>query len=209
MSISEMHLRGARLSDLADLAKTLGSSHRLLLLEHIAEGEKTVEALSDLAGLSVANASQHLQQLKRSGFVQSRREGKNVLYRLGSGPIADLLAALRACAEHNHSEIRALIADSLWQQDKLEAISREELLQRMQETEVVLLDVRSEAEYAAGHLPGAINIPLDALEQRLAEVPRDQEVVAYCRGNYCALSSKAVAILRALGRNARQLQGGM
>ena len=209
MSISEIHSRGVRVRDLADLAKTLGNSHRLLLLEHIAEGEKTVEALSDLAGLSVANASQHLQQLKRSGFVQSRREGKNVLYRLGLGPIATLLAALRACAEHNHAEIRALIADSLWQQDKLEAISREELLQRMQETEIVLLDVRSEAEYAAGHLPGAINIPLEALEQRLAEVPRDQEVVAYCRGNYCALSSKAVSILRALGRNARQLQGGI
>ncbi|POZ61402.1 ArsR/SmtB family transcription factor [Chromobacterium alticapitis] len=209
MSISETHLKGARLNDLADLAKTLGNSHRLLLLEHIGGGEKTVEALSDLAGLSVANASQHLQQLKRSGFVQSRREGKNVLYRLGGGPIAALLAALRACAEHNRSEIRELISDSLWQQDKLEAISREELLQRMQETEIVLLDVRSESEYAAGHLPGAVNIPLDELELRLAEVPRDQEVVAYCRGNYCALSGKAVTILRALGRNARQLRGGM
>ncbi|POA99668.1 ArsR family transcriptional regulator [Chromobacterium sinusclupearum] len=192
---------------MADLAKTLGNSHRLLLLEQMADGEKTVEALSALASLSVANASQHLQLLKRAGFAQSRREGKNVLYRLGNGPIVPLMLALHACAEHNRSEMRALQADSVWQRDKLEAISREELLRRM--PEIVLLDVRSAAEFADGHLPGAINIPLSELEQRLAELPREQEIVAYCRGNYCALSEKAVAILRSLGRQARQLPGGM
>lgn len=192
----------------ADIARTLGNAHRLALLEHIAQGERAVERLAALSGLSVANTSQHLQHLRRAGFVQTRRDGKRVLYRLGDGPIANLLGALRQYAEHNLSEIRELVADSVDRRDRLEAMSREELLSRMQENSVTLLDVRPEEEFALGHLPGAINIPLEDLERRLAELPPNHEIVAYCRGPYCVLSANAVAALRAGGLRARQLEDG-
>lgn len=195
-------------AELAELARTLGHAHRLILLEHIAQGERAVERLAELSGLSVANASQHLQHLRRAGFVQTRRDGKRVLYRLGSGPIVGLLAALREYAEHNRSEIRQLVADSVGQRERLEAISREELLGRMQEGSVTLLDVRPDDEFALGHLPGAINIPVEELGRRLAELPRKQEIVAYCRGPYCVLSANAVAALRAKGFRARRLENG-
>lgn len=196
------------LGEFAELARTLGNAHRLILLEHIAQGERPVERLAELSNLSLANASQHLQQLRRSGFVQTRREGKHVLYRLGNGPIQPLLAALRAYAEHNRTEIRALIADSFERRDRMEAISREELVKRLREGDVVLLDVRPEDEYALGHLPGAINIPAEQLERRFAELPPDREIVAYCRGPYCVLSFDATAMLRAHGMRARRLDGG-
>ncbi|MEJ2795289.1 metalloregulator ArsR/SmtB family transcription factor [Iodobacter sp. LRB] len=208
MSISEAASKYQLFSEQADLAKTLGNSHRLFLLELITKGEKAVDQLAELSGLSIANTSQHLQHLKRSSFVYSRRDGKNVLYRIGSSPVLSLLAALSACAEHNRAEIRALISDTFDQKDKLEAISREELLARMHDASMVLLDVRTEEEFSQGHLPGAINIPLDELERRLTELPQDQDIVAYCRGTYCALSGKAVALLRTKGWNARHLTGG-
>ena len=195
-------------AEFAELARTLGNAHRLILLDHISQGERAVERLAELAGLSLANASQHLQHLKRAGFVQTRREGKRVLYRLGSGPIAKLLDALRDYAEHNRAEIRELIADSLHRHDRLELISREELLNRMQENDVTLLDVRPAEEFALGHLPGAINIPFEELEQRLAELPPEQEIVAYCRGPYCVFSFDAVAALTARGLRARRLEKG-
>ena len=195
-------------AELAELARSLGNAHRLMLLEHIAQGERAVERLAALAGLTIANASQHLQHLKRSGFVQSRRDGKQVLYRLGDGPVLNLLAALRQFAEHNRAEIRALVTDSLQQPEALAAISREELLSRIEENGVILLDVRPHEEYALGHLPGALNIPLEELERRLAELPEGREVVAYCRGPYCVLSVNAVAALRAKGREARRLEDG-
>lgn len=193
---------------LAELARTLGNGHRLQLLEHIAQGERAVERLAELSGLSVANTSQHLQHLKRAGFVQSRRDGKRVLYRLGDGPIVDLLAALRRYAEHSRAEIRRLVADSFERRDRLEAISREELLSRLDENGITLLDVRPAEEFALGHLPGAINIPLDQLERRLAELPPEQEVVAYCRGPYCVLSFEAATLLRAKGLHVRRLDSG-
>ena len=192
----------------AELARALASPHRLMLLDHIAQGERPVERLAELAGLSVANASQHLQQLKRSGFVQTRRNGKQVLYRLGSGPVLPLLAALRHYGEHNRSEIRALIADSFGRRDQLEAIDRDELVSRLDTGDVTLLDIRPEEEFRQGHLPGAISMPLDALTNRLAELPPGREVVAYCRGPYCVLSFDAVAVLRAKGLKARRFDGG-
>jgi rhodanese-related sulfurtransferase/DNA-binding HxlR family transcriptional regulator len=194
--------------ELADLARTLGHAHRLVLLHHIADGERAVEQLTELSGLPLANTSQHLQQLKRAGLVQTRRDGKRVLYRLGSGPIENVLAALRNFARHRHEQIRELIDDSLTRPDKLENISREELVRRLRESEVVLLDVRPEDEYAAGHLPGAINIPVTELENRLAELPRETVIVAYCRGVHCVLSADALAILRARGWTARRFEGG-
>lgn len=194
--------------ELAELARTLGSAHRLMLLEHIAQGERAVERLAELTGLSVANASQHLQHLKRGGFVQTRRDGKRVLYRLSTGPVIALLAALRHYAEHSRAEIRTLVADSFHQRDQLEAISRDELMARLQEQSITLLDVRPEDEFAFGHLPGAINIPFEELERRLAELSPDQEVVAYCRGPYCVLSVKAALALRARGFRVRRLEDG-
>jgi rhodanese-related sulfurtransferase len=194
--------------ELAELARTLGNAHRLILLEHIAQGERAVERLAELSGLSLANASQHLQHLRRAGFVQTRRDGKRVLYRLGSGPIENVLAALRQYAEHNRLQIRELIADSFNRPHRLEAISREELQSLMQKDSVTLLDVRPADEFALGHLPGAMNIPVEELERRLAELPPEQEIVAYCRGPYCVLSFNAVAALRAKGLRARRLENG-
>jgi len=197
-----------RFDALAEIAKTLGQAHRLALLEHIAQGERAVERLAELTGLSVANTSQHLQHLRRVGFVQTRREGKRVLYRLGAGPIAPLLAALRGYAEHQHAEIREVIADSIHQRDRLDGVSIEELLGMLDSGGVVLLDVRPSEEFAQGHLPGAINIPTEDLERRLADLPAGADVVAYCRGPYCVLSTDAVAALRAHGVAARRLDAG-
>ncbi|MFY1913948.1 ArsR/SmtB family transcription factor [Achromobacter xylosoxidans] len=195
-------------AELAELARTLGNAHRLILLEHIAQGERPVERLAELSGLSVANASQHLQQLRRAGFVVTRREGKHVYYRLGSAPIAGLLNALDAVAQHNRGEMRRLVADSQDRRDGLEAISRDELLSRLGEGSMTLLDVRPADEFAQGHLPGAINIPADELVKRLEELPADHEIVAYCRGPFCVLSSDAVTALRAHGLRARRLDAG-
>ncbi|GAB1578754.1 ArsR/SmtB family transcription factor [Bordetella petrii] len=197
-----------RFDALAELARTLGHAHRLALLEHIAQGERSVERLAELAGLSLANASQHLQLLRRAGLVQTRRDGKRVLYRLGGGPVANVLAALRDFAAYQHAEIQALAADSLHRPERLEGVAIEELLGRMAEGEVVLLDVRPPDEYALGHLPGAINIPAEELAQRLGELPPGRDIVAYCRGPYCVLSTEAVAALQAHGLPARRLGAG-
>ncbi len=195
-------------AELAELARTLGNAHRLVLLEHIAQGERPVERLAELSGLSVANTSQHLQQLRRAGFVATRRDGKHVYYRLGTAPIAGLLNALGAVAQHNRSEIRRLVADSQDRRDGLEAISRDELLDRLGEGSMTLLDVRPADEFAQGHLPGAINIPAGELLERLGELPAAHEIVAYCRGPFCVLSSDAVTALRAHGLRARRLDAG-
>lgn len=195
-------------AEFAALARTLGQTHRLALLEHVAQGERSVERLAELTGLSMANASQHLQHLKRAGFVAARRSGKHVLYRLGDGPVMPLIAALRRYAEHNRAEIRRLVADSDGPAAGLERMSCSELVDRLREGEVTLLDVRPPEEFALGHLPGAINIPLEALEARLAELPAGRHVVAYCRGPYCVLSAEAVRSLTARGISAVRLSEG-
>ncbi|WP_339070156.1 metalloregulator ArsR/SmtB family transcription factor [Pseudomonas idahonensis] len=196
------------LAEMAELARILGHHHRLILLEHIARDEQPVERLVEASGLSVANTSQHLQQLRRGGFVQTRRDGKRVLYSLSPGPLVSLLDALHQYVDYNHGQIRQLLADSEQQPMRLEGISREELRQRLQEGGMTLLDVRSPEEFAQGHLPGAINIPMADLEQRLAELSTDQELVAYCRGPYCVLSQNAAALLRAKGFKVRRLDEG-
>jgi rhodanese-related sulfurtransferase/DNA-binding transcriptional ArsR family regulator len=192
----------------AELARTLGHAHRLLLLEHVAQGERAVDRLAELTAMSLANASQHLQQLKRSGFVVSRRDGKNMLYRLADGPVAPLLAALRDLADHNRARIGALVSEAAAQRDGLDAVTRDELVARLGDGDVVVLDVRPTEEYAQGHLPGAISLPADEIERRIAELPRDRMIVAYCRGPYCVLSTDAVAALRARGYDARRLADG-
>jgi rhodanese-related sulfurtransferase/DNA-binding transcriptional ArsR family regulator len=192
----------------ADLARVLGQGNRLELLEHAAQGERSVERLAQLTGLSVANASQHLQVLRRAGFVRSRRDGKHVLYRLGDGPVVELLGALRRYAEHSRAEVRGIVSAYFHKLDSLEPVSREALLERLDDGSTLLLDVRPEDEFVLGHLPGALNIPLADLERRLAELPSDSQIVAYCRGPYCVLSFEAVAALRAKGYDVRRLEEG-
>jgi ArsR family transcriptional regulator len=192
----------------ADVAKALGHAHRLDLLEHIAQGERSVEALAKLAGLSVANASQHLQQLLRAGLVAKRRDGKHILYRLADLAVIELLSALRRIVERNSAEAQLVVQSYFHARDNLDPVSRHALLDRLRTDAVVLLDVRPEHEFALGHLPHAVNIPLPELEGRLAELPPDQEVVAYCRGPYCVLAFEAVAALRKHGFTVHRLQDG-
>lgn len=192
----------------AELARVLGHAHRLELLEHASQGERSVERLAQLTGLSVANASQHLQHLRRAGFVQPRREGNRVLYRIGDGPILPLLSALHSYAEHSQADVREIVSDYFDKTDHLEPVLREELIGRLRDKAVTLLDVRPEDEFALGHLPGAINMPLDEIEHRLSQLPTDREIVAYCRGPYCVLSFEAVALLRAKGYRIRRLEDG-
>ena len=193
----------------AELARVLGQANRLELLEHAAQGERSVERLAQLTGLSLANASQHLQVLRRAGFVRARRDGKRMLYRLGDGPVVELLGALRRYAEHGHAEVRGIVSAYFNRLDSLEPVSREALLERLDDGSVLLLDVRPEDEFALGHLPGALNIPFADLERRLAELPKDTQIVAYCRGPYCLMSYDAVALLRKRGIKARRLEAGL
>jgi ArsR family transcriptional regulator len=192
----------------AAVAKALGHEHRLELLEHLAQGERAVEALAERAGLSIANASQHLHLLRRAGLVVSRKEGKNVIYRLSDDSVLALLAALRRVAERHVAEVERVIAGYFRDRDSLEPVPHDELLRRLRDGLVTVLDVRPEDEFALGHLPGAVNIPLRDLERRLAELPPSSEVVAYCRGPYCVLAFEAVAKLRARGFKARRLEDG-
>jgi ArsR family transcriptional regulator len=193
----------------AIVAKTLGHSHRLELIEQLAQGERSVEILAARIGLSVANASQHLQHLRRAGLVTTRREGKFVHYRLSDEAVLGLLGALRRIAERNLAEVGQVVRSYFEQRDALEAVSREELMRRLRVGNVTVLDVRPEDEYALGHVPGAINVPLHALKNRLAKLSRSKEIVAYCRGPYCVLSFEAVALLREKGYKVRRLEDGM
>jgi len=192
----------------AAVAKTLGHPHRLELLEQLAQGERSVEVLAQRTGLSIANTSQHLQHLRRAGIVNNRRDGKFVHYRLADDAVLELLAALRRIAERNVAEVERLVRSYFNHRDSLEPVARDELLRLSRAGAVTVLDVRPEDEFALGHLPGAVNIPLRALERRLSELDPAQEVVAYCRGPYCVLSYEAVAALRARGFKVRRLVDG-
>jgi rhodanese-related sulfurtransferase/DNA-binding HxlR family transcriptional regulator len=181
----------------ARVGKALSNGNRLELLEFLAQGERSVDQLAQVSGLSVANTSQHLQQLRQAGLIVSRKAGLKVYYRLSGDDVSTLFEALRAVAERHLAEV-----------DRLEPIPREELLSRVRQGEVVVLDVRPPEEYAAGHVPGAVNIPLNELEQQLKTLDPQQEVVAYCRGPHCVLAFDAVAQLRERGLKARRLQDG-
>lgn len=198
----------ALFAEFASVARALGHPHRLELLEHLAQGERSVETLAGGTDLSVANASQHLQQLKRGGLVTTRRDGKFVLYRLADESVLTLLSSLRRVAEHNLAEVDRIVRSYFNNRDDMEPVSREELLKRSRDGLVTVVDVRPADEFALGHVLGAINIPLQELEARLTELDAAQEVVAYCRGAYCMLSFEAVAALRARGFNVRRLEDG-
>ena len=202
---------GAVRAALAEVAKALGHQHRVELIEQLAQGPRSVEALAARVGLTVANASQHLQQLRRAGLVSTRRDGKRVVYRLADDAetgIVSLLGALRRVAEHTVESMERIVAGYFRARDQLEPVAATELMRRLRDGDVVLLDVRPEDEYGLGHLPGALNIPLRQLGQRLAELPRNLEIVAYCRGPYCVLSFEAVSELRSRGFNVRRLEEG-
>lgn len=209
MTMSSDGPKRALLVQFAAVAKALGNEHRLALIEQLAQGERSVEALAARCGLSVANASQHLHQLRRAGLVTARRDGKHVYMRLADDAVVRLLGALREIAERNLAEVRQVVAGYFKDRDGMEAVSRGELMERLKRRAVTLLDVRPADEFAAGHLPGALNIPLDELARRLAELPRRREVVAYCRGPYCVLAYEAVALLRRRGFRARRLEAGL
>lgn len=198
----------ALFAEFASIARAIGHPRRLEILEHLAQGERGVEALSERVGLSVANASQHLQQLRRAGLVTSRRNGKFVLYRLAGEGALELMHALFKVGKRNLAGVDRIVRGYFDERDGMEPVTRAELLERTRRGLVTVLDVRPGDEFALGHLPGAANIPLGELEARLAELDPGREIVAYCRGEYCVLSYEAVAALRARGLNARRLEGG-
>lgn len=200
--------KSALFHQFARVAKALGQVHRLEIVEALAQGERGVEALARATGLSVANTSQHLQQLRHAGLVVSRKDGTHVLYRLSGDDVIGLLNALQHTAERHLGEVDRIVHGYYHDRDGMEPVSRTELMARIKEGTATVIDVRPPDEYAAGHLPGAINIPLKELEARLAALPAGREVIAYCRGNWCVLSFEAVAALRRRGIAARRLADG-
>ena len=191
------------------VALALGSAGRLQILEFVAQGERSVDALATMTGLSVANTSKHLQALRQSGLVSARKEGLRVYYSLAGNDVAVLLSALREVSEHRVAEVERLLRTWLAHRDELEAVPAREVLERAKKGLVVVLDVRPAEEFSAGHLPGAINIPIHQLAKRLKELPKRKEIIAYCRGPYCLMSYDAVSLLRDKGIKARRLEAGL
>jgi rhodanese-related sulfurtransferase/DNA-binding transcriptional ArsR family regulator len=193
---------------IAKVAQALASGNRLQLLEFMAQGERSVDALAAMAGVTMANASQHLQALRRAGLVTARKDGQRVYYRVAGDDVVRLYDGLRAVAESRLAEVRQLVNEFLGDRGALEPVLAEELLARAKKGLVTVLDVRPQEEFEAGHLPGAVNIPMDRLESELARLPKKREVVAYCRGPYCLMSFDAVLKLRQRGWKARRLNEG-
>ncbi|HGG58914.1 MAG TPA: metalloregulator ArsR/SmtB family transcription factor [Gammaproteobacteria bacterium] len=207
--MSTDHFKHDLFNQFARVAKAMANGYRLELLEFLAQGERSVEALARVSGLTVANTSQHLQQLRQAGLVANRKVGHKVLYRLSGDDVTALLGSLRDVAERRLAEVNRLVDDYLKVKDSLEPIPARELLKRVREGLVTVLDVRPPEEYAAGHLPDAVNVPLEELEQHLDQLDPSREVVAYCRGPHCVLAFDAVSRLRDRGIDARRLDGGL
>jgi rhodanese-related sulfurtransferase/DNA-binding transcriptional ArsR family regulator len=195
-------------AQLARVGKAVASPHRLELLELLAQGERTVESLANETGMSTANASQHLQALREGGLVEGRKQGLFVHYRLSDPSVLDLSNALRTVAERRLAELERVVRDHFGERSDAEAVSMEQLLERARSGKVIVLDARPVSEYAAGHIAGAISVPIDELTERLGRLPKGKEYVAYCRGPYCAYADRAVALLRESGRRARRLAQG-
>jgi rhodanese-related sulfurtransferase/DNA-binding transcriptional ArsR family regulator len=188
----------------ARIGKALASPARLVLLNVLVQGPHTVEELADQAGLPVANASHHLQVLKASGLVLAERRGQHVLYAVAGEGVGPFFQALKSLAREQLVELQRALEDISASPTRSQAVDRDELMQRAKSGESVVIDVRPASEFASGHLPGAVSVPLDQLEKRLADLPRDREVVAYCRGRYCLLADRAVERLEAAGYRARR-----
>jgi rhodanese-related sulfurtransferase/predicted transcriptional regulator len=206
--VSTDALKQSLYQSLAKVAQALANANRLQLLEFIAQGERSVEELATMAGLSIANASQHLQGLRQAGLVVPRKDGQRVFYSIAGKEVVRLYSALRFAGEVHAAEVEKLVRDFIGHRDELEPVRAEELLARAKKGLVTVLDVRPAEEFAAGHLPGALNVPIDKLESNLAKLPKSREVVAYCRGPYCLMSFEAVSKLRKRGWKARRLQDG-
>ena len=193
---------------LASVAKALGNGRRTEIVDILVQGERRVEDLAREIGQSVANTSQHLQVLLRTSLVTTRREGARVYYSLASDQVAALWPALREVAARHVSEVDELAAAYLGDRAGLASINRLELMERLRAGDVVVLDIRPKAEFAAGHLPGAVNVPPNEIEHRLGALPAGQQVVAYCRGPYCVYADDAVRLLVSTGHDARRLDDG-
>lgn len=196
-------------ANLARIGAALSSATRIEFLELLAQTERSVEQLSDLTATSVANTSQHLQKLRQAGLVVARKEGLYVYYRLAGDEIVGLLTSLGRVGEVYLAEVERIVRLYLTQIDDLEPVAAKEVLQRARKGLVTVLDVRPPEEFDSGHVPGAVNIPMPELAKRLKELPKNREVIAYCRGPYCLMSYDAVALLRKRGMKARRLENGL
>lgn len=193
----------------ASVAHAVGSGRRAEIVDVLAQGERSVEELAREIEQSVANTSHHLQQLAKAGLVRSRRDGTRIYYRLASDRVVDLWAAVRDVAEHHLAEVHVLAQNYLGERDGVEQVSPEELEERLARGQVVVLDVRPQREYEAGHIPGAVSAPLSDLKEIAASLPKRKEVIAYCRGPYCVYADDAVRLLRKRGLKARRLNVGL
>jgi rhodanese-related sulfurtransferase len=193
----------------ARVGKALASPKRLEIVDLLAQGERPVEEIAKETAMSVASASQHLQALKAARMVEGRREGLYIHYRLSDEDVFRTWQAVRALAESRLAEVDRVVEAYLEDRDALEAVDATELMERLSDGSVVVLDVRPGEEYRAGHIPGALSVPVDTLEAALQTLPKDRELVAYCRGPYCVFSDEAVALLRARGYRARRLRQGL
>ena len=192
----------------ARIGKALASPHRLELLELLAQGERTVDSLATEMSMSLANTSQHLQALRQAALVENRKDGLFVSYRLSDPTVFDLCAAIRKVAERQLADLERLVREQFGDRSEAEAVEMNELLKRARSKRVVVLDTRPSNEYAAGHIAGAISVPVDELQKRLRQFPKGKEYVAYCRGPYCVYADRAVEVLRSNGRRARRLREG-
>ncbi len=206
--MSGRELKNRLYEQFARIGKAVSSPRRLELLEILAQGERTVEALANESALSVANASHHLQALREARLVEARKAGLYVYYRLAENDVYELARLIRGLAERRLAEVDRIVHSFLTARDRLEPVRREEILERARSGTVLVLDVRPPDEYRAGHIPGAVSVPVDELERRIGELPPDKEIVAYCRGPYCVLAFRAVEILRQHGHQARRLVEG-
>jgi len=202
------HFKHDLFAQFARVGKALSNRNRLEVLGYIAQGERSVDELAKVSGLTVANTSQHLQQLRQAGLVSCRKEGLKVFYALSGDDVTGLLDALRGVAERHVADVERLVNTYLTVKDELEPLPRQALLERVRDGLVTVLDVRPSEEYEAGHVPGAVNVPLAELKQYLKKLNPEQEIVAYCRGPHCVLAFEAVAHLRKKGLKARRLEDG-
>jgi len=193
----------------ASVARALGSGRRAEIVDLLAQGERSVDEIASEISQSLANTSHHLQLLSRAGLVRSRRDGTRIFYRLANERVSDLWVTVREVAERQVAEVHVLADDYLGARDGIEQVTPLELSERLARGEVVVLDVRPEPEYVAGHIPGALSAPLDALETVAARLPQRREIVAYCRGPYCVYADDAVRLLRRRGLEARRLDVGL
>lgn len=201
--------RDALYGQFSRLARALGSPKRIELLELLAQAERSVEDLAGAAAMDFPNASAQLQVLSRARLVQGRRHGRRVIYRLADDSVTRFLVALRELARDRLAEVDQVARDYFEARDRLEPLGSEELMLRLDDPRTLVIDVRPPEEYAAGHIPGAVSIPLGDLEARIAELPRTSEIVAYCRGPYCVLAPQAIEMLRRAGLRARRLEAGL